>query len=324
MLHVYRLENPIPIPALKTLNTYLIPCGDRTLVIDPGMTVESASTVLEKIREEGLPGTVTVLLTHFHVDHVAATPYLDPEEVYMHEADRNHVIRMVDEWPRALESMEDLFLKAGMPHGEVSLLGKKHPAMSRIDVFRKLRNMGPRQAPPKLTVGSCELEIIHTPGHTPGSISIHIGGGRWIVGDTVLGDITPNIALINWETDPLGDYLGSLQRLLRVEPRIMYPGHRSVIGDPEERIKELILHHERRLREIIDVLSSSPVQINAYRIASRMTWDVAYSDWRNFPLSQKYFAVAEALSHLKYLVVRGLAGLSTRNGVYYFKSLHSA
>ncbi len=322
MLHVYRLENSIPIPALKTLNTYLIPCGDITLVIDPGMTVESASTVLGKIRGEGLPDTISVILTHFHVDHVAATPYLDPDEVYMHEADRNHVISMVDEWPRALEAMEDLFLKAGMPPGEASLLGKKHPAMSRIEVFRKLRNMEPKQAPPKLTIGSCELEIMHTPGHTPGSISIHIGGGKWIVGDTVLGDITPNIALIDWDTDPLGDYLESLQRLLRVEPRIMYPGHRSIISNPKERIKELIRHHEQRLREIIDIISNSPVQLNAYQIASRMTWDVAYSDWSKFPLSQKYFAVAEALSHLKYLVNRGIIGLSARNGIYYFKPLH--
>jgi glyoxylase-like metal-dependent hydrolase (beta-lactamase superfamily II) len=36
-----------------------------------------------------------------------------------------------------------------------------------------------------VTVGPCQLQVHHLPGHTPGSIGLHLGGQRWLVGDAV-------------------------------------------------------------------------------------------------------------------------------------------
>ena len=45
--------------------------------------------------------------------------------------------------------------------------------------------------------------------------------------------------------------------------------------------------------------------MTAYEIAGRMSWSIRSRNWEEFPLTQKYFAVGEALSHLDYLAVRG-------------------
>jgi hypothetical protein len=36
-----------------------------------------------------------------------------------------------------------------------------------------------------------------------------------------------------------------------------------------------------------------------------MTWDITYDSWDLFPVSQKWFATGEAISHLKYLEEKG-------------------
>jgi len=37
-----------------------------------------------------------------------------------------------------------------------------------------------------------------------------------------------------------------------------------------------------------------------------MTWDIIYDSWELFPMSQKWFATAEAISHLKFLEEKGI------------------
>jgi hypothetical protein len=37
-----------------------------------------------------------------------------------------------------------------------------------------------------------------------------------------------------------------------------------------------------------------------------MQWDIVYDSWDFFPVSQKWFAVGEAIAHLKYLEEKGM------------------
>jgi len=41
-------------------------------------------------------------------------------------------------------------------------------------------------------------------------------------------------------------------------------------------------------------------------VAGRMTWDMTYGSWDDFPVVQQWFATGEALAHLKYLEDKGL------------------
>jgi hypothetical protein len=87
-----------------------------------------------------------------------------------------------------------------------------------------------------------------------------------------------------------------------------------------KRIEELKYHHQKRLDEIISIVEKGSQ--NAFQIASQMSWDIIYDSWDLFPITQKWFAIGEAISHLKYLeekeaVQREMRG---KKRVYSFKS----
>ena len=64
-----------------------------------------------------------------------------------------------------------------------------------------------------MTVGKYTLELIATPGHTPGNSMFWIEDKKiMFTGDNILFDITPNIVSSDEVTDSLGSYLKSLDK----------------------------------------------------------------------------------------------------------------
>ena len=54
-----------------------------------------------------------------------------------------------------------------------------------------------------------------------------------------------------------------------------------------------------RAGEILTILQEG--SRNAVQVASQMSWDIDCESWDQFPSSQKWFAIGEAIAHLKYL-----------------------
>ena len=77
------------------------------------------------------------------------------------------------------------------------------------------------------------------------------------------------------------------------------PGHRRLIDNPGARIEELKKHHAHRLDEVLTILKKGP--LSAFQMAAHMTWDINCESWDQFPVAQKWFALGEAISHLRYL-----------------------
>ena len=125
-----------------------------------------------------------------------------------------------------------------------------------------------------------------------------------MAGDHILDEITPNITLWSYDRDPLKEYLSSLDKVSKYDVELVLPGHRSLLGDPEKRIRELKKHHEMRAEEVVAILAEGPQ--NAFQVAAKMSWDITYASWDLFPMTQKWFATGEAIAHLKYLEEQGL------------------
>ena len=104
--------------------------------------------------------------------------------------------------------------------------------------------------------------------------------------------------------DALGSYLESLQKVRDLPVELLLPAHRQETGDLTARTLELETHHARRVNDALETVRREP-GLTAYEIAGRMSWSIRCRNWEDFPLTQKYFAVGEALSHLDYLMVRG-------------------
>jgi glyoxylase-like metal-dependent hydrolase (beta-lactamase superfamily II) len=98
-----------------------------------------------------------------------------------------------------------------------------------------------------LNVGGLSLEVVHTPGHTLGSICVYMRAERALfTGDTALG-----LGTVAISPPPYGDmalYLQSLERLKALDASVMFPGHGRPVEDVARKL-ELIEHrHERESR----------------------------------------------------------------------------
>jgi glyoxylase-like metal-dependent hydrolase (beta-lactamase superfamily II) len=126
----------------------------------------------------------------------------------------------------------------------------------------------------------------------------------FVAGDHILFDITPIISLRSDEHNPLMEYLAGLEKVDSLDIGLVLPGHRAIFGNCKKRIRELKSHHQSRSAEIISILKAG--SLNAYEIASQMNWAVAYDSWDHFPVLQRWFAIGEAIAHLKYLEEKGI------------------
>jgi glyoxylase-like metal-dependent hydrolase (beta-lactamase superfamily II) len=219
----------IPVPALiapdvylvgqdRVSNlTYMIDCGaDGVAIIDPTYESEFERTVANVEQCGRARKDIRwVLNTHCHIDHTMADHKFREmgAEILVGEADAEHVE------------------KGTRVTGYYIVKGVTEFPRSKVD--RRLAD-GER-----LRLGNKLLEVIHTPGHTPGSTSFVLsvnGKNLLFSGDTVLYD-----ARLGWQGNPYADnpaYLRSLEKLERftldskpVAWDLLLPGHGAIAMD---------------------------------------------------------------------------------------------
>lgn len=312
--NIYRIRQDIPIRALKTVNIYLLNSGDSSLMIDTGMGLES---VTEHLRNE----TLNVIVTHLHIDHIGGALDIQKQtdaEIYIHEIEWKRIKFLLDNPRKAMGIIEGLFKENGVPDGLIRDMLKFHPGYKLLDQYKFIRELNVLRDNDVLKIGEYHVNVLWTPGHSNGHLCIYIPELKSLfTGDHILPSITPNVPLLSWDDNPLKDYLSCLDRVLTLDVEVAYPGHREPIKDLRSRIEELKVHHTLRLAEMYKLMEGRV--LSAYELASMLRWDVDFPSWDDFPPIQKYFAVAETLSHLKYLYMNGVVDRIEKQGIYYYK-----
>jgi glyoxylase-like metal-dependent hydrolase (beta-lactamase superfamily II) len=148
-----------------------------------------------------------------------------------------------------------------------------------------------------------DLRAIWTPGHSPGHLCFWEPAHQlMLAGDHVLPRITPNIPFSPREdTDPLGDFLASLDKLAAYPADEVLPAHEFRIRDLPGRLAQLRAHHEQRFGEVIAALGGGAT--TAWEICQRMTWSRPWDEVEGF---MKRAALAEGFAHLRALQRRGV------------------
>ncbi|MGP3979680.1 MBL fold metallo-hydrolase [Streptomyces sp. KR80] len=263
-----------------------------------------------------------VLITHHHPDHHGLSARVREASgawIAMHPADTQVVRRTRAAEPaRWLDYLMDKLAAAGAPDEHLAPL-RAARASGNSRPLPGLRAAIPdREILPGelLDLPGRRLRAIWTPGHTPGHVCLHLeeahpagrpGRGRLFSGDHLLPEITPHIGLYedpddDTVTDPLGDYLDSLERIARLGPAEVLPAHQYAFTGAGGRVRELLAHHETRLSDLQGLIALSP--LTPWQLAETMEWN---RPWAQIPYGSRNIAVSEAEAHLRRLVKLGRA-----------------
>ncbi len=194
-------------------SAYLI-AGDEPTLIDCGST-EGYEALKRDLRSFGYePRDIKrVLATHGHWDHVSAMSLLKEEsdaKLYIHEAD-------------------SLQVQTGDPVRTTTFLYDRPFPPVGVDGFLHDGDV--------LRVNDFELRVVHSPGHSPGSVCFwteYNGVKALIAGDAVWGGYHPNIG------SDLNAWARSLDKLLELEFDVMTTGHipPTLIFDAKRMVRE--------------------------------------------------------------------------------------
>jgi glyoxylase-like metal-dependent hydrolase (beta-lactamase superfamily II) len=297
---VHRVSVPLPFPPHEVA-AWLLEGPDGHTLVDTGMDTPGARGALRDGAERlGVsPESLTrVVLTHAHIDHFGLASRVrawSGATVWMHEREARLVQDFVHGWPRDRTSGVEHFMRFGAPE---PVARQFIAATDRIhELYEDFRPDAVLTGDRGEVPGTGGWEFIHTPGHSPGHITLYHPVRRVLIaGDHVLPRISPNIGADLYAPNPLTAYLTSLRRLRALPVDLVLPSHGEPFEGWEERIDDLIEHHEDRSREMLEVMRPSAT---AYEITLRV--------FDELPPDSRLHAIRETMAHLAHLEHEGRA-----------------
>lgn len=189
-------------------NCYIITKGKACLIVDPGGNPD----VIENYVTKHELAPQAILLTHAHFDHIGAVDALRKKyalDVYLHDQEK--------EWLKNPHlNRSSLFL------GENGAIITEHP--------EHLLGEG------ELQIGEFTMHILHTPGHSPGSVTFVFPNEQFIVSGDVL--FQQGIGRTDLPEGSIEQLAKSIMTKLYTLPDefVVYPGHgpKTRIGEEKQ------------------------------------------------------------------------------------------
>jgi len=314
-MKIHQLHIPTHLP-LGPVNVHIVD-DDPLTVIDTGPKLPDA---LEALKEglhaigRRIEDIERVVLTHLHEDHCGLAGTIQRQSgatVFVHpwEGDR---LRNFDDYNLYVPLLE----RAAVPP-EVIEEFRVGFAKRRdfVDEFEDLEGM---EDGDMIDFDRGSFEVLHTPGHTPGSVCLLRHSDRtMIAADTVLKDITPNPVLSPDPLDPtkrfpsLGEYLVSLARIRAISPTRIHGGHGGDVDDFEEYFHTAVRFHDQRQRKLTSLLGQD----------RSTAWDACLRLFPRAEGSQRFLALSETLAHLDFATYEGRVDMDGDGDVEVFTAL---
>ena len=313
----------LPLPSKPSIiNVFLIDCGNgEWALVDTGVALESSRVAFRgALAAEGIePAAVTTLLgTHHHPDHFGASADFRAcggTAVYLHPKEKEQI-----EYARSAPATD--MLTHGRRHGmpiPKDVQGAPKPSEVWAGTFDPTLEIDHFLEDGEiLHLGNKRLQVVWTPGHTPGHCCfLDLDDRTLFVGDHLLPKITPHIGVFaRGPQNPLGDFLASQEKVAALDAGLVCPAHGPVYSTHRKRAHQIIAHHEHRLREILDVVRQAPE--TAFGTAAQVfEWVFRDPEAR----MQKGAAFMETLAHLHLLEARGDVRAQEDDGVVRFRAV---
>ena len=312
-----RVSIPTPFQ-VGAVNAYV---AGRTIV-DPGPDSEEAwSRLLDALEARELaPGDISqIVVTHPHPDHFGlAKRFRDAGARVLTSTAGAAIMRDFGARLRYEQSyFTDFFERCGISRETAKAVTQLPeaflPYAQSVETDREL------DAGDTLTVDDEPLTVDSVAGHAVGeSIFSYDYDSRReaLVGDTVLGDTTPNPFLQPPPEDGGGGrprvlpaFNDSLRWLREQGHDRFLTGHREPVESPRARIDAILTEHDQRSEEVADIVgegATTPV-------------DVMTALFGDLPATEYFAGMSEAVGHLDVLEERGRVEKRSSGGVYVYE-----
>lgn len=201
----------------EKVHSFLLIGRDKAILIDTGLGIGNIRDVTDQLTE--LP--VEVLTTHVHADHIGSHGQFD--KLYVHEEELDWIVN-------GIKGRTDEQIRKDMTR-DITI---PTPPGFDPDAYRPFRGVpvGTLKEGDFFDLGNRQLRIYHTPGHSPGHVTIHDETKGYLFTGDLLYDKTPVYAF--YPTTNPEDLVRSLERIAGIAGVSRVFGSHNTLGlDPQ-------------------------------------------------------------------------------------------
>jgi glyoxylase-like metal-dependent hydrolase (beta-lactamase superfamily II) len=295
-VHAIELPNPF---FEGHCQAYVVMADPLTLIDTGVATTASFEALRSGLQRVGLQvGDVRrIVLTHKHIDHIGNAWRVQQQsgaEIWIHRSECEALVEVDASGERFAELIQQKLGQWQVPRSEQRQLQSE--TMSRWEI--EPADVLPLDDGQQLEMSGAALGVLHTPGHTIGSVCLQLDQ-RLFTGDHVLPDISPNIGGGDLRHHGLlRQFLASLARVRDAcDGMLALPGHGRPFISLAPRCDQLVAHHQQRLADVQRALQPGPMSV--YELAGHL-----FGQLKGFHI---VLGCAEAQAHLEWLVEQGQA-----------------
>jgi glyoxylase-like metal-dependent hydrolase (beta-lactamase superfamily II) len=205
-------------PFFFRCNMWLIRGRDRDLLIDAGLGAVPLRPHVPELDRRAGDRPITLLLSHTHFDHIGGAHEFDDRLVHAAEADiAANPANSATLFAKYASGARDAEMFLGVPPKWDAKTYRIEPAPAT-----NLIGEGDR-----IDLGGRVLTVLHTPGHSPGHVSLFEEETGILFAQDVIYD-GPLVDTCYHSDIPV--YLATMERLRGLRPRIVHGGHFPSFG----------------------------------------------------------------------------------------------